>query len=222
MRADGSGTAGRLILLPLLLLAVLAPSALAAFPFSAPWLPYADARFVYQLDTSTITNNSPNIYATIDINVAWLQSYINKWSMICDASGKYDWFYPTFTYASTQNTSERMLEVVSAENWQTFTVGSCGEVNLPTRFVVKLPNGVLDGDQNFNQYDHYVYVYFKKPYSEDFYDDFAGIDEYGTSLPINFSSTFGQGYYTTTDCSNNYRDANVEIDLDSKTPTVFC
>ena len=211
----------------LLLLAVLTlftSTVFAAFPYSAPWLKYADMRIIYEVNTASITQNEANIYVTIDIDPQTLQSYINKWSMICDASGKYDWFYPTFTYASSYNTTERMIQVVSAENWQTFTVGSCGEVNLPTRYVVKMPNGVLDGNADYGSYTHYIYAYLKKPFSEDFYDDYSGIDEYSNSVSLNFSNTFGQGYYAIVKeaSSPSYRSAGITVDLNSNTPSVLC
>jgi len=205
------------------LMLVLLPLGFATFPYGVDWLPYADTRLIYQIDVTGLSNQ--DVYAIIDVDANFIQDYINRWSSICDPSNKYDWFWPTFTYASTYNNTQRMLEVVSRDNWQTFTVGSCGTIDLPTRFVVKLPNGVLDGDQYFTAYEHYIYVYYKKPFSDDFYDNTLGVDEYAGSAQLKFSSQFPKGYYFYgIGCSINFLERNVSlyIDLDDGIPSVIC
>ena len=151
------------------------PMSFASFPYSADWLKYADMRLIYEIDVSDIPNNDPNVYVIVDIDPAIIQSFIDRWSDVCDEANKYGWFYPTFTYASTINKGQRMLKVVEYNNWQTFTVGSCGSVELPTRFVLLLPDGVLDGGIDYQYVTHYVYAYFKYPYVEDFYDNPVGL-----------------------------------------------
>ena len=161
---------------------LLLPTGFASFPYSADWLKYADMRIIYEINTSDIPNNEPNIYVTVDIDPSTLQSFIDRWSDVCDPADRYDWFYPTFTYASTINKGQRMLKVVEYNNWQTFTVGSCGSVELPTRFVLLLPDGVLDGGIDYQYVTHYVYAYFKYPFVDDFYDDPVGSAPEGYEL----------------------------------------
>jgi len=186
-------------ILPVILVVLVAPVVHAAFPYNADWLNYADKRIVYQLDVSNVSSNEPDIYVTININTQTLQEFIDKWSNVCDEIGRYDWFYPTFTYASTRNENQRMLEVVTYDSWQTFTVGSCGSVELPTRFVVKLPNGVLDGEDYFQSHTHYVYAYLKYPYADDFYDNPVGTpaSEYALvsgGMIVEFNSEYLAGH----------------------------
>lgn len=189
----------RRLLLYITALFVVLGTVYAAFPNSATWLPYADLRLIYQIDTSSITENTANIYATISVDLTTLQNYINKWSSYCDPSGVYPWFYPTILYASTNNKNLRMVKIVEMSNTQTFNVGSCGSVELPTTFKVLLPNGVLDGGSNFGNYQHYLFVNYKYPYFYDFEDAFPPtIPPYifdSDSGTINYSNSFEWGYY---------------------------
>lgn len=211
------------LLIGLIVALFVVPSASAAFPYNAPWLPYADARLVYEVNTAGITSNTADIFVEINIDPVWLQNYVNRWSSICDPAGKYDWFWASFAYASTFDTTERMIEVVSRGGWQTFTVGTCGDVNLPTYYVVRMPNGVLDGNANFANYQHYVYVYFKKPFSEDFYDNDIGLDEYfgASAAGPYFYNTFGWGYvYRVGGLVE--RNVNITVVLGDGIPSVVC
>jgi len=213
----------KLALLAFLLL--LLPAGFAAFPYNAKWLKYADMRLVYKIDISGVTSNEPNIYVTVDIDPTVIQEYIDSWGNICDEANKYDWFYPTFTYASTQNSSQRMLKVVEYNNWQTFTVGTCGSIELPTHFVLLLPDGVLDGGGDYQYIDHYVYAYFKYPYADDFYDNPVGYapDEYyvvSGSPIIEYTKSWPRGHYL------NHFGARVRIPrtftVDLSKPFLFC
>ena len=149
---------------------ILTTFAYADLPYSIQWLQYANERIVYQVNTSDINSNTANIYVTLNIDPTTLQNYINKWSDYCDPSGYYPWFYPTFTYASTANQTPRFAQTISYTNYQTFNIGSCGTVDLPTTYTVKLPNGILDGGDNYASYQHYIYANLKTPYTYDFSD----------------------------------------------------
>jgi len=197
-------------------------TAYAAFPYNATWLNYADKRLVYQIDTSGVASNTANIYVTLDVNETFLQDFIDRWSAYCDPQGVYPWFYPTFAYASTADTTERMVEVVSFANFQTFTVGSCGTVELPTRFTVKLPNGVLDGGDNYAMHSHYIYAYLKYPYVYDGYESLVGqppIIMSDGSAVIEFSSTFGIGHYYRVDGA---LDVNTSVAIDTSKRNYLC
>ncbi|NPA97987.1 MAG: hypothetical protein GXO43_01275 [Crenarchaeota archaeon] len=210
----------------LVMIAIIAKTAYAAFPYSAQWLQYADERIVYQIDTSKITSNTATIYVELNIDPTTLQNYINKWSAYCDPAGRYDWFYPTFTYASTQNQSERMAKIVKYYGWRTFTVGSCGDVNLPTSFIIEIPNGTLDGGSSFSNYQHYIYAYLKYPYSDDFSDNPIGYppEEYNstTTRSISFNSSFGRGNMLDALGSPEVRDLSIDVDLSSTKPLYIC
>lgn len=213
-------SAERMAILSAIILVVLS-SAYAAFPYNAQWLNYADKRIIYKIDTSTVTNNTADIYVTVSIDPTELQSFIDRWASFCDPNGVYPWFYPTFAYASTANNDERMAQVVEFKGWQTFTVGSCGTVDLPTQFVVKLPNGVLDGGSNFASYSHYLYAYLKYPYTWDFYDAIGPtppsyISGAGT---IGFSTSFGIGHSLSYPSRASF---DTSIAIDTSKPAYFC
>jgi len=192
------------------LMLVMLPFVHAAFPYNAPWLSYGAERFVYKIDTSSVTDNSADIYVTLSIDPTSLQNFINKWGGFCDPDNIYPWFYPVFAYASTGNMSERMAQVVEFNGWQNFNVPSCGTVSLPTQFKIKLPNGVLDGGSNFANYDHYIYAYLKYPYTWDFSEalvpnlppslhDAAGTTAFSTSFGegVEYKATTPRSYFVT-------------------------
>ena len=211
-------------ILPVILVVLVAPVVHAAFPYNADWLNYADKRIVYQLDVSNVGTNEPDIFVSLTIDTQTLQDFIDRWDTFCDEAGRYDWFYPTFTYASTANTAQRMLKVIEYKNWQTFTVGSCGSVSLPTEFTLQLPNA-LDGEEYFQGHTHYIFAYLKYPYTDDFYDNPVGFppEEYNIDdgdPHITYNSEFGKGH------TLNYPHSVLwyprEISADLSKPLYYC
>ena len=210
---------------------ILTTYAYADFPYNIQWLQYANERVIYQINTSDINSNTANIYVTVNIDPTTLQNYINKWSSYCDPEDHYDWFYPTPFYVSTSNKTPRRVEITSFANWQTFNVGSCGTVDLPTQITVKLPNGILDGGDNYANYTHYIVLYFKYPYTEDAADNLSTIppEEYNilSEYSVNNTGTLVFGptgrYRSTQDCGvRATRKIDMVVNLSDKTPVMVC
>jgi len=109
-----------------------------------------------------------------------------------------------------------MIKIVAAYDYHTFTVGSCGDVNLPTKFTLSI--GTLDGGSSFTNYQHYIYAYLKYPLSDDFYDNWNGIaPEYTTYQQTYFGSAFGQGY-----AANFTLEQNIPISTSLQNPAIVC
>ena len=136
--------------------------------YALPWKIPARWRVIYEINTDPITENN---MVVIELNIPesiydWIYSYADKGAFCEMAKGNADirWLYPVIYYVSTYNPEQRVPYSQYVVDTYQHEVNGCVD-DFGNQQYLRLPKTVritleqLDGNTNFSNYDHYIYVY---------------------------------------------------------------
>ena len=156
------------LLIVLVALTFIASVAFAAFPEDAEWKLPAKYRLIYQIDVSSLTEGN----AYVEFNIpSYIYDHIVQRFQNGEMCGLIendripDEVYPVLFYASTYDTAQKYIPYpnYSINDYYEYTTACYDDNNQP--LTLKLPKTIMvhisqfDGDQNFQNYQHYIFLY---------------------------------------------------------------